>query len=425
MINDNSLRAVAAAGWTDRFIMPLYESYCFSNIPQLVRHILMEDADTGLPADTLGHLAGPYDKVILFFIDAFGWRFFEQYHERYPFLRRIVREGVASELTSQFPSTTAAHVTAIHTGLPVGRSGVYEWFYYEPLVDRIIAPLLFSFAGDHERDTLRAAGVRPEHIYPRATLYQELARRGVASYFFQSQAYTPSSYSGVVSDGARVVPYRTLPEALATLADMTLAERGKAYYFLYFDDIDATCHRHGPGSDQLAAEIDAFLMTMESAFYQSLAGKAGRTLFLMTADHGQIEIDPATTVYLNVAAPGIIPYIKTNRAGRLLAPAGSPRDLFLHIKPECLDGAQAYLRGQLAGKADIYRVPDLIDAGFFGTADPSPAFRGRVGDLVVLPYRGESVWWYERDRFDQHYYGHHGGLTREEMETALLAQSLG
>ena len=34
----------------------------------------------------------------------------------------------------------------------------------------------------------------------------------------------------------------------------------------------------------------------------------------------------------------------------------------------------------------------------------------------------ESVWWYERDRFDQHYFGHHGGLTRPEMETVLLAQ---
>jgi len=425
MINDNSLRAVSAAGWTDRFIRPLSASYCFANIPQLVRHVLMGDADTSLPADTLCHLAGSYDKVILFFIDAFGWRFFEQYHERYPFLRRIVREGVASKLTAQFPSTTAAHVTAIHTGLPVGQSGVYEWFYYEPLVDRIIAPLLFSFAGDHERDTLRAAGVRPEQIYPRATLYQELARHGVASYFFQSQAYTPSSYSDVVSDGARAVSYRTLPEALATLTDLARAEQGKAYYFLYFDDIDATCHHHGLGSDQLAAEIDAFLMLMESALYRSLAGKAGRVLFLMTADHGQVEIDPATTVYLNVAAPGIIPYIKTNRAGQLLAPAGSPRDPFLHIKPERLDDAQAYLQGHLAGKADIYRVPDLMDAGFFGAAGPSPTFRGRVGDLVVLPYTGESVWWYERGRFDQHFYGHHGGLTRAEMEIPLLAQNLG
>lgn len=47
-----------------------------------------------------------------------------------------------------------------------------------------------------------------------------------------------------------------------------------------------------------------------------------------------------------------------------------------------------------------------------------------VGDLVILSYKGESVWWYERGRYEQGYYGHHGGLTREEMETVLLARQL-
>jgi hypothetical protein len=32
------------------------------------------------------------------------------------------------------------------------------------------------------------------------------------------------------------------------------------------------------------------------------------------------------------------------------------------------------------------------------------------------------VWWYEAGRFEQGFYGSHGGLTREEMETLLLAQ---
>jgi predicted AlkP superfamily pyrophosphatase or phosphodiesterase len=69
--------------------------------------------------------------VVLFFIDAFGWRFFEKFQDA-PFLKRMAKQGSIEKITSQFPSTTAAHVTTIHTGLPVGESGVYEWFYYEP-----------------------------------------------------------------------------------------------------------------------------------------------------------------------------------------------------------------------------------------------------------------------------------------------------
>ena len=35
----------------------------------------------------------------------------------------------------------------------------------------------------------------------------------------------------------------------------------------------------------------------------------------------------------------------------------------------------------------------------------------------MLPYDGESAYWYEEGRFDMHYFGHHGGLTPPEMDT--------
>jgi hypothetical protein len=96
--------------------------------------------------------------------------------------------------------------------------------------------------------------------------------------------------------------------------------------------------------------------------------------------------------------------------------------MFLYINDEHLDEAQAFLQHALEGRADIYRVQDLIAQGFFGSAAPAAAFMSRVGNLVILPYRHESVWWYEAGRFEQAFYGSHGGLTREEMETLLLAQ---
>jgi hypothetical protein len=83
------------------------------------------------------------------------------------------------------------------------------------------------------------------------------------------------------------------------------------------------------------------------------------------------------------------------------------------------------LQQALAGRAEVYRVQELIDQGFFGTTHPSAAFMGRVGNLVILPYQNETVWWYEAGRFEQKFYGSHGGLSREEMETLLLVQSYG
>lgn len=132
------------SGFGKNFIKPLYDSYCFSNIPATIQSLLGLTKHTGLPEDVLpSGKYREYKKVVFLFIDAFGWKFFEKYKSKYPVLQRFVHHGVVSKITAQFPSTTAAEVTTMNTGLPVGESGVYEWFYFEPKLDAVIAPLLF------------------------------------------------------------------------------------------------------------------------------------------------------------------------------------------------------------------------------------------------------------------------------------------
>ena len=423
MINTDSLAAVAESQWTSAFLRPRYDAYGFAALPRLIPALLGAAPLDG-DAAALGPLAETYDQVILLLLDGFGWSYYARWADSFPFLSRFARDGVVAQITSQFPSTTATHLTCIHSGLPVGQSGVYEWFYYEPQLDAMIAPLLFSFAGDVQRDTLRRTRIAPAALYPTDTLYRRLQARGVAAHIYQHQDYTPTTYSEVLFAGAHVVPYKTLPEALTAL-DLTLqAATGPAYHFLYCDPIDSMSHRYGPASPQVAAEATALWTVLEALLTPLLARLHGRVLLLLTADHGAVAVDPATTVYLNRQVPELLPLLRTNRKGYALAPAGSARDMFLYVVPARLEEAEARLRERLAGRAEVHRVAELVAAGFFGPA-PSAAFLGRVGDLVILPYAGESVWWYERGRFTQPFYGHHGGLTPAEMEIPLLALSVG
>jgi hypothetical protein len=404
------------------FIKPHYNgAACFANIPQTVKYLLTGQAAPALPPELFGGLLQRYEQVILLFIDAFGWRFFEKYQD-HPFLKAIARDGVVSKLTSQFPSTTAAHVTCIHTGLATGQSGIFEWQYYEPQLDALIAPLLFSFAGDSERETLKSTGIEPQRLYPANTIYPDLQQHGVSSYAFQHREIVRTTYSEAMFQGAQIKSYKSLAEALINLTFLMNQQRSPAYYFLYFGQIDSICHQYGPGSPQVEAEFDILLMLLDRWFLQKLKGKTKNTLLIVTADHGQIEIDPKTTIYLNLEPrfAGIERYLKTNRAGKLLAPAGSARDMFLYIKDGYLAEAQAFLSQGLAGKAEVYRVRQLVEQGFFGPPPLAPAFLARAGDLVILPYDHETVWWYEKDRFEQRLYGHHGGLTRQEMEIPFL-----
>ena len=387
----------------NQFIKPRYDSGGFAGIPTRI---------------TEAFSSGQYEVVILFLVDAFGWRFFERFQDA-AFLKRIAQQGQIEKLTSQFPSTTAAHLTTIHTGWNVGQSGVYEWYYYEPQLDAVIAPLLFSYAGTQERDTLKPSKIEPALLYPRGVFYPELRRRGVTPYVFGSREYTPSTYSNVVMDGAELRGFKTLSESLVNLGLLIEKQTHPTYVHLYFDKIDTLCHEYGPTAPQTEAECETFLLMMENFFERVFKGKK-RLLFLMTADHGASEVDPQTTIFLNTHPnfKGFERFIKTNRRRQLLVPAGSARDMFLHVQADLLDEAQYFLEKRLDGKADVVKTEALIADGYFG-AGVSARFRERVGNLVILPHRYESVWWYEKDRFDMKFYGHHGGLTPQEMETVL------
>lgn len=418
MLNTASVAAVENATWRASFIKPLYDSYGFSSLPTLVQHTLTGEGEMHMPADVLGALPHRHQAVVLFFVDGLGWRFIEPRLERYPFLQHIVKEGAVSKLTSMFPSTTSAHTTTIHTGQPPAQSGVYEWHQYNEQLDRIITPLMFAYPRDKTRDTLLGEGLKMSDVFPSRTIYRDLARAGVKSHVFIMRDLAKSAPTRALSDGATIIPYKTFPEALVNLASLLRLRRQPSYYFVYFSSIDTICHDYGPGSVQMDAEIDAFLMMMERTLLP--AARDTGALLLVTADHGQVEVDPKTTLYLNHLVPGFKRFIMVNRLGEMLVPAGSPRDFFLHIRPELLDEAQRAIERVVAGRALVLQTRELIDAGFFGP-QPGETFLKRVGNLVVLPFKGESMFFYERDVFENRFHGHHGGPTREEMEIPLLA----
>lgn len=389
------------------FIKPRYDERGFAGLPDRIKNAFS---------------SGNYDAIILFLVDGFGWRFFERFQDA-PFLKRMLKHGRVEKLISQFPSTTAAHLTTIHTGWNVGQSGVHEWIYYEPLVDAVIAPLLFSYAGLWERDLLKPTGVQPAFLYPRGMFYPELKQMGVKPFVFGIRDYTPSTYSKAVMDGAELRAFKTFSEALINVGLLLEEQKQPAYVYLYLDKIDSLAHEYGPVAPQTEAEIETFLLIMEYYFERVFKGK--RILFLMTADHGQVEVDPQTTIYLNrtLQFSGIERFLKTNLKGQLLVPAGSPRDMFLYIKSDLLEEAQSFLTLRLEGKADVVKTETLIENEYFGP-EVSSRFRERAGNLVILPYRYESVWWYEKGKFEQKFYGHHGGLTPEEMETVLYTYEI-
>ena len=419
MLNRQSMACVRTRSMPAGQSLPLYDSYAFAQIPATVERLLC-GASGGLPEEATAGLSH-CDLLVTVCIDGFGWRYFEKYAESYPLLRRILSDGVASMITSQFPSTTVAHMTCLHTGQPVGKSGFYEWYQYEPLAGEIIAPLLFSYAGDVKRGTLSASGLTPQEVYPLPSFYAKLWSQGVRTEAWQACDCAFSPYSAAMFGPAKMRGFTSPQEACASVAariETLEATALPSYFFLYLHEIDSASHRYGPDSPFVDEVVDQTMRPLELVA-SALDKYPGRSALVLIADHGQTAVDLSTTVYLNRVNPGIVDWLERGRSGRPLAPAGSSRDLFLHIRPEALATAQEALAAQLAGIAEVVSTETLMKRGLFGP-EISARFRQRVGNLALLPAAHQNIWWHEKGRFDCHFPGMHGGLSSEEMESVFL-----
>ncbi|MEA2276968.1 MAG: hypothetical protein QOC78_1928 [Solirubrobacteraceae bacterium] len=392
-------------------VQPRYDEGGFAALPATVARLLGRgDGDGG--GVPLPGLPATAQRVVLVLLDAFGWRFFTR-HGDHPLLARM---DAVVPLTTQFPATTTAHVTTLHTGLPVGEHGLYEWNVYDPELGVLVTPMLFSFAGDHGRDTLLAAGVQPDAVLPSdGTLYQRLASEGVESHVFHPATFSPSTYDGVLARGARLHTMPGLPAGLAELAAVLRSATGPTYAYVYWDRIDTVGHLEGPSSPRFAEAVRSSLDALDAGLRALPEG----TVVLMSADHGQVDVDPQRTVFVNESWPELSELLARGRDGHVLAPAGSARDLFLHCRPETIDEVVDGLASRLGERAEVRRVDELVAAGWFGPV--GERLRAVLADVCVLPADGETVWWREPGRFDMRFRGHHGGLSEDEARTQVAA----
>jgi hypothetical protein len=368
----------------------------FADLPATVERLL-----TGAP----GGLALPgaperAERVAVVLLDAFGMRFVQR-HADHPLLRRLA----IAPLATQFPSTTTAHVTTMHTGTPVGTHGLYEWNVYEPALDTVITPILYARAGELAPDGLRGSGVGIGDIVPGPSLYERLATKGVPSVVLSPAAFSPSTYDSVAAHGAELRPYATIADGAAGLVE---ALERPGYAYLYWHEIDLLGHLHGPDS----REFDAACRQALDALEDALAAAGPEALVLFTADHGQVAVDPSRVDYLEDFLPGIGGYLAHG-------PAGSARDVFLHAGPGLAAELAAELRARMAGRAEVLQVAELEAAGLFG--EVGPRLRARLADVCVLPAEGRMAWLRSAAGVEQRFRGHHGGLHPAECETWLGA----
>ena len=82
---------------------------------------------------------------------------------------------------------------------------------------------------------------------------------------------------------------------------------------------------------------------------------------------------------------------------------------------------QLFLKEALKGKANVIKADEALKDGLFGHGDLHTRFKGRIGDILLLPERNLTLYYERPYRKEFNMLGMHGGLSPDEMLVPFAA----
>jgi hypothetical protein len=424
MIHAEGADSIRKQGGDGDFVYPRYEENCISNIPGAILDWFGVKNERKLPLEIGKGVDGEASKVVLFVLDGFGYNQFLRYYRENKFLANLAEKGEVLPLTSVFPSQTTNALTTLNTGLTPQEHGLFECFIYLKEIGMIVNTLRFEPLGSRRRNELLERGFNPSILFKGKTIQATLGEAGVKTFVhvYISDAY--SACSKILFDGSTIVPSLKSSDLIVNLRKNLEKIEGPAYFFVHLGNLDRIAHEYGPNSYEYSTELSVISYLLNKELVQKIDRKtAGETLILATADHGGVDIVPKDTTYLNWF-PEVVENLQQGNCGKRILPTGSPRDVFLHVKEDKLTETQKLLTQKIGSKAQVVETKEAIKNGLFGLGEVGNEFFDRVGNLLVLPYGNETVWFehFKGRKFSLH--GHHGGLNEDEMMVPLVVTQL-
>lgn len=359
----------------EQYVRPDYDGACITNlVPALLE---WPQPPSWLPAEA--HRA---DQVVLLVLDGLGWCQLQEHGDRLPTLRSLA----GGPITTVAPSTTAAALTSIATGLPPGEHGVVG--YRVRLDDDVVNMLRWT----SERGDARNA-------HPPSVVQPHEAFCGQRPAIVTRAEFSTTGFTQAHLAGARFHGYRVLSTLVAQVVELVRA--GEPFVYAYYEGIDKVAHEYGLG-DYYRAELH----TADHLVAWLLEELPAGTALVIVADHGQVEtgdnvIEPHKQVLANTSVQ-----------------SGEGRFRWLHARPG--RGGALYESARLHHDAHAWvRTRDeVLDEQWFGPK-VSEELAVRLGDVCLVAKR--TVAFHDpADTGPFRLIGRHGSLTAAEMLVPLL-----
>ena len=398
------------------FIYPKYDQSCISEIPNMILDLF--EARKEKTKSNLGNITSleGINKVVLLVIDGFGFKQFLKHIKKNRFLTTLNNKCEVQSLTSVFPSQTTNALTTLNTGLTPQEHGLFEYFIYLKGIG-VVNTLQFERLGSTTQDRKINKKFDPSILLlHNKNIHNTLKQEGIKTFSHVNAANSSNVLSKLIFQGSKIVPAIKSSDSVVRLRKNLEENSGdRAYFFVHLDTLDTIAHEYGPNSYEYSAELSSITHLLKRELVQKLETKTAKeTLLLLTADHGGLKVEPRKTTCLNYLPKAIL-NLQVGKNRKTILPIGSPRELFLHIKEEKLAETKAWLVQKIGNIAQIIETKEAGKNGLFGLGIPDREVFERIGNLMILPYGNETVWFESSEGREKIFLGQHGGLHEEEM----------
>ena len=388
-------------------IAPSYDGHGLINVAHTALAALGVPAGPGLAAEFLPpELTRGVERVLLVLVDGLGWEQLRATSDKLA-LRDAGKEGVLAPITSVSPSTTTSAIATLLTGEPPIRHGMLGYRLYLREVGGVANMIRFGpVTGGASFDT---RGFEPRAFFSTPTIFERARAAGVHAAVVTRKDYVGSALSKMLHAGSATEGFASMSD-MGVLAQRALAGGKRSLVFAYWDLLDGIAHRYGALGEEYRAELSLLDHALDRQFFSRRGD--GKTLILLTGDHGHINVPPENRLDVR-QTPGVLDDL-------LLPPAGEPRLAYLYAKSGRKEALQETLLQAYGKVGAVLPADESIRRGYFGSGPPHAAAADRLGDLHLMPTRDHAFLFpFPGEKGDL--IGRHGGFTPEEMLVPLLA----
>ena len=401
----------------------------------LVTNAQATQAAKRLGLDQLGDAQAP---IVMVLVDGLGWQMLRERAGHTPNLRRLLADS--DYLHTCAPSTTAAALTTLATGVYPGAHAMVGYAVRDPLLRGHLGAGHVPGPGDvfdlitfknssHDPLTWQSVPTLIERANAKASAGcgPQLGAVSIGRSKFAGSGLSLAAWRGFKHIGVDALDQRPYQAYRAI-------KEGAKLVYLYVGELDHAGHNHGWHSDKWLEALEA----LDAMVGQLLRRLPAGTRIVLTADHGMVDTDRRHRIDLAK---------EKELAKDVVAVAGESRFLQLYVPDDVASAPAA--GGSARGAAGTQAAGGVVEnngrkelaqrvakrwAEFLGDraiwvgTDPSPLMgplspgaRAAVGDVLVALNDN----WTVVDSRVQSFHatqliGVHGSLTPVELEVPLI-----